>query len=74
MHFTPRTSFRGIEDVEYIPKFGYRNLLNPIFFHIIVLKDPKGYKNIKKIFELIKYSKIKLIKGPKSPFIFLLRH
>ena len=36
MHFTPRTSFRGIEDVEYIPKFGYRNLLNPIFFHIIV--------------------------------------
>ena len=54
MHFTPRTSFRGIEDVEYIPKFGYRNLLNPIFFlHIIVLKDPKGYKNIKKIFELI---------------------
>ena len=53
MHFTPRTSFRGIEDVEYIPKFGYRNLLNPNFFHIIVLKDPKGYKNIKKIFELI---------------------
>ena len=54
MHFTPRTSFRGIEDVEYIPKFGYRNLLNPIFFHIIVLKDHKGYKNIKqKIFELI---------------------
>ena len=48
MHFTPRTSFRGtcIEDVEYIPKFGYRNLLNPIFFHIIVLKDPKGYENI----------------------------
>ena len=32
MHFTPQTSFRGIEDVEYIPKFGYRNLLNPIFF------------------------------------------
>ena len=55
MHFTPRTSFRGIEDVEYIPKFGYRNLLNPNFlFHIIVLKDHKGYKNIKqKIFELI---------------------
>ena len=47
--FYTRTSFRGIEDVEYIPKFGYRNLLNPIFFcHIIVLKDPKGYKNIKK--------------------------
>ena len=46
MHFTPQTSFRDIEDVEYIPKFGYRNLLNPIFFHIIVLKDPKGYKNI----------------------------
>ena len=48
MHFTPWTSLRGIEDVEYIPKFGYRNLLNPIFFHIIVLKDPKVYKNIKK--------------------------
>ena len=42
MHFTLRTSFRCIEDVEYIPKFGYRNLLNPIFFYIIVLKDPKG--------------------------------
>ena len=53
MHFTTRTSFRGIEDVEYIPKFGYRNLLNPNFFHIIVLKDPKEYKNIKKIFKLI---------------------
>ena len=48
MHFTPWTSFRGIEDIEYIPKFGYRYLLNPIFFHIIVLKDSKGYKNIKK--------------------------
>ena len=54
MHFTPRTSFRGIEDVENILKFGYRKLLNPNFFHIIVLKDPKGYKYIyKKIFELI---------------------
>ena len=48
MHFTPWTSFRGIKDVEYIPKFGYRNLLNPNLFHIIVLKDPKGYKNKKK--------------------------
>ena len=51
--FYTRTKFHSIEDVEYIPKFGYRNHLNPIFFHIIVLKDPKGYKNIKKIFELI---------------------
>ena len=49
MHFTPRTSFCGIEDVEYIPKFGYRNLLNPNFFQIIVLKDPKGYRNKKNI-------------------------
>ena len=49
MHFTPQTSFRGIEDVEYIPKFGYRNLLNPNFFFILFFeKDPKGYKNIKK--------------------------
>ena len=71
MHFTPRTSFRGMEDVEYIPKFCYRNLLNPIFFILLFKKIPKG---IKKIFELILYSKRKLIKGPKSPFIFLLRH
>ena len=48
MHFTLRTSFHGIEDVECISKFGYRNLLNPFFFIYIVKKDPKGYKNIKK--------------------------
>ena len=54
MHFRPRTSFRGIEDVEYIPKFGYRNLLNSIFFILLFKKIPNGIKNIKKkIFELI---------------------
>ena len=43
MHLTPRTSFRGIEDVEYIPKFGYRNLLNRNFFFILLFKKiPKG--------------------------------
>ena len=45
MHFRPGTSFRGIEDVEYIRKFDYRNLLNRNFFHVIVQKDPKGYEN-----------------------------
>ena len=35
-HFRPGASFRGIVDVENIPKFDYRNLLNPDFFHIIV--------------------------------------
>ena len=48
MHFRPETSFRGSEDIEYIPKFDYRNLLNPIFFHVIVQKDPKGIKIKKK--------------------------
>ena len=46
--FYTRTSFRGIEDVEYIPKFGYRNLLNPFFSHYCLTKNPNGYKNIKK--------------------------
>ena len=53
MHFTPRTSFRGIEDVEYIPKFGYRHLLNPNFLILLFEKIPKGIKIYKKIFELI---------------------
>ena len=48
MHFRPGTSFRGIEDVEYIPKFGYRNLLNPIFFILLFKKIPKGIKYKKK--------------------------
>ena len=52
MNFRPGTSFRGIEDVEYIPKFGYRNLLNPIFSILLFKKIPKGIK-YKKIFELI---------------------
>ena len=50
MHFTSRTSFRGNEDVEYIPKFGYKNLLNPIFFFILLFKKiPKGIKILKKM-------------------------
>ena len=53
MHFRPQTSFRGIEDVEFIPKFDNRNFLNPNFFHVIVQKDAKGYTNLKKKFELI---------------------
>ena len=36
--FYTRTSFRGIEDVEFIPKFVYRNLLDPIFFSYYCLK------------------------------------
>ena len=48
MHFTPGPVFRGIEDVEYIPKFGYRNLLNPIFFILLFKKIPKGIKIYKK--------------------------
>ena len=44
MHFRSGTSFQGIEDIEYIPKFDYRNIFNPNFFHVIVEKDPKGYK------------------------------
>ena len=42
--FYARTSFRDIEDVEYIPKFGYRNLLNPFFFILLFKKIPKGIK------------------------------
>ena len=48
MHFRPQTSFRGIEDVEFIPKFDYRNFLNPIILHVIAQKDAKGYTNLKK--------------------------
>ena len=48
MHFRPGTSFWGIEDVEYIPKFDYRNLLNPIFFMLLFKKIPKGMKIKKK--------------------------
>ena len=44
MHFRPGTSFHGIEDVEYIPKFGYRNLLNPIFFILLFKKIQKNIK------------------------------
>ena len=55
MHFRRGTSFRGIEDAEYVPKFDYRNLLNP-FFIALFKKIVKGIKIQKKI-ELIKYSK-----------------
>ena len=44
MHFRPGTSFRGIEDVEYIRKFDYRNLLNRNFFMLLFKKIPKGIK------------------------------
>ena len=58
MHFKPQFSRYWRRRV--YSKIGYRNLLNPIFFHIIVLKDPKGYKNIKKYIwiDLIFWEKI----------------
>ena len=48
MHFRPGTNFRGIEDVEYNPKFDYRNLSNLILFIFLFKKIPKDMKIIKK--------------------------
>ena len=40
--FYTRTSFRGIEDVEYIPKFWLQKTFKSHFFILLFLKIPKG--------------------------------
>ena len=44
MHFRPGTIFRGIEDVEYNPKFDNRNLSNLILFILLFKKIQKDMK------------------------------
>ena len=48
MPFRPGTSFRGIDDGQYIPKFDFRNILNTIFFILLFNKIQKGIKINKK--------------------------
>ena len=42
--FSTRDQFCGIEDVEYIQNLTTKPFKSQ-FFHVIVYKDPKGYKN-----------------------------